>query len=240
MNGDEAVAASQPGPPGEPAVSRRTLVGLIGVIALIDVVTNALVTNDSQLLLKLAILVGLVWWARRRARFSWEQLGLGRAQLGGGVRIGALAGLLVAAVVAVAVALPATRSFFESASVGADSTARHVLAPLLVIPFGTVVFEETIFRGVLLAVFLARYPRRTAILGSSVIFGLWHLVPAVSAADGKAAIAAIGTVVGTVAVTTVAGVAFAWLRLRSGSLLAPILAHVATNSIAYVGAVIVD
>jgi membrane protease YdiL (CAAX protease family) len=42
-----------------------------------------------------------------------------------------------------------------------------------------------------------------------------------------------GAVVGTVAATTTAGVAFAWLRLRSGSLLAPILAHIATNSLAF-------
>jgi membrane protease YdiL (CAAX protease family) len=124
--------------------------------------------------------------------------------------------------------------------VNADSAARQVLVPLLVIPLGTVLFEETIFRGVLLAVLLARYPRRTAILGSAAAFGLWHLVPAVSAADGASTIAAIGTVAGTIAVTTVAGVLFAWLRMRSGSLLAPILAHVATNSFAYVGAVVVD
>ena len=44
--------------------------------------------------------------------------------------------------------------------------------------------------------------------------------------------------VGTIAVTTVAGVLFAWLRLRSGSLVAPILAHIATNSFAYVGALV--
>ena len=31
---------------------------------------------------------------------------------------------------------------------------------------------------------------------------------------------------------------FAWLRLRSGSLVAPIFAHIATNSFAYVGALV--
>ena len=38
-------------------------------------------------------------------------------------------------------------------------------------------------------------------------------------------------VAGAVGVTFVAGLLFAWLRLRSGSLLAPVLAHVATNGL---------
>ena len=39
-------------------------------------------------------------------------------------------------------------------------------------------------------------------------------------------------VAGAVLVTFVAGLAFAWLRLRSRSLVAPVLAHVATNGFA--------
>jgi membrane protease YdiL (CAAX protease family) len=222
----------------EPEVSWRTITWFVVAIAVVDVLTNAVVSGDAQLPLKLGILGVILWWAHSRRGFSWVQLGLGRAQLGSGLRLGTLAALAVGAVIAVAVAVPATRSFFVSSSVDADSTVRHVLAPLLVIPLGTVVFEETIFRGVLLALLLRRCAQRRAVVVSSVLFGLWHLVPATSAADGKAAAAAIGTVVGTVAVTTAAGVAFAWLRLRSGSLAAPILAHVATNSFAYAAATI--
>jgi uncharacterized protein len=40
-----------------------------------------------------------------------------------------------------------------------------------------------------------------------------------------------------VLVTTISGYGFAWLRLASGSLLAPVLAHCATNSLALVAAV---
>jgi membrane protease YdiL (CAAX protease family) len=39
-------------------------------------------------------------------------------------------------------------------------------------------------------------------------------------------------VVGAVAVTFIAGLAFCWLRLRSRSLIAPVMAHVATNGLA--------
>ena len=71
----------------------------------------------------------------------------------------------------------------------------------------------------------------------ALLFGLWHLPPALRDASDKGAAGAVGVVVGTIAVTTVAGAAFAWLRLRSGSLVAPMMAHLATNSFAYAAAV---
>jgi membrane protease YdiL (CAAX protease family) len=40
-------------------------------------------------------------------------------------------------------------------------------------------------------------------------------------------------VAGNVLSTAVAGAVFAWLRLRSGSLLAPALAHLGTNDISF-------
>jgi uncharacterized protein len=74
---------------------------------------------------------------------------------------------------------------------------------------------------------------------SSVLFGFWHILPALNDTNGKSGAATVGVVVGTIGVTTAAGVLFAWLRLRSESLAAPVLAHIATNSLAYIGAVIV-
>ena len=41
-------------------------------------------------------------------------------------------------------------------------------------------------------------------------------------------------VIGNCLSTAIAGAVFAYLRLRSGSLLAPALAHLATNDISYV------
>lgn len=236
MRGDDAARHS---PVPGPLVSRGTVAGFVVAIAVVDIVTNTVIAGAVQLVLKLAVIAVMLWWARSRMRFSWEELGLGRAQVGSGVRLGVAAALVVGAVISIAVALPPTRSFFAASSIGADSTLQHALEPLLVIPLGTVVFEEVIFRGVLLALLLRRCTTRGAVVASAVIFGCWHLVPAISAADGKQAAAAVGTIVGTLAVTTIAGLGFAWLRLRSGSLAAPILAHVATNSLAYTAATIV-
>jgi membrane protease YdiL (CAAX protease family) len=193
--------------------------------------------EDAKVPLKLAIAAGFVAWARWSASLSWDELGLARAHVRPGLRLGAWALLAIGVVIAVLVAVPGSRSYFDVRSVAADSTAQRVLQPLLFIPLGTVVFEEVIFRGVLLGVAQRVWSRTTALVVTSACFGLWHLPPALRDASDKSAAGAVGVVVGTIAVTTIAGAAFGWLRLRSGSLIAPMMAHLATNSFAYAAAV---
>ena len=222
-----------------PRNSTSTVVGLIAAIAVADVVANVLVPEDTKLPVKLAIAFAFIAWARWSAGYSWEELGLGRGEARAGLRLGGIALLAIAAVIAVLVAVPGSRSYFDNSSVAADSSAQHVLQPLLFIPLGTVVFEEVLFRGVLLAALLRVTTRAYAVGASALLFGLWHLPPALRDANDKRAAAAVGVVVGTIAVTTFAGAVFAWLRVRSGSLVAPVLAHVATNSFAYASALTV-
>ena len=57
----------------------------------------------------------------------------------------------------------------------------------------------------------------------SVLFGLWQVPPII---DDRSWVG----VLGTFAATTGAGAAFTWLRRRSGSIVAPMLAHLGTNS----------
>ena len=222
-----------------PRVSTLTITGLVVGIAVADVVANVLVPEPAKVPVKLGILILFVVWARRSVRLSWAELGLGRAHLLAGLRLGGLAALIVAAGLALLVLIPGARSFLESSDVAADSGARRVLMPLVIIPLGTALFEETIFRGVLLGVLLRSSTRRAALVVSSVLFGLWHLPPALDDASGEGLAATVGVVVGTIAVTTVAGLLFGYLRLRAESLVAPLLAHTATNSFAYVAAVVV-
>jgi membrane protease YdiL (CAAX protease family) len=220
-------------------ISPRTVIGLVTAIAATDVVVNVFAPEDAKVSLKLAIAIGFVAWARLSARLSWDELGLGRRHVRDGFRIGALALLAIGVVILVLVVVPGSRSYFDDSSVAADSTAQRVLQPLLFIPLGTVLFEELLFRGVLLAALQRVWSRPASLIVSSVCFGLWHLPPALRDASDNGAAAAVGVVVGTIAVTTVAGAGFAWLRLRSGSLIAPMMAHLATNSLAYAAAVAV-
>ena len=79
-----------------------------------------------------------------------------------------------------------------------------------------------------------------ASLVTSVLFGLWHIAPTLGTMSdnhefrGAAASVAgqVLLVLGAIAVTFAAGLAFCWLRLKSRSLIAPVMAHAATNGLA--------
>ena len=115
-----------------------------------------------------------------------------------------------------------------------------LVAALVVVPLGTVVPEELAFRGLLPALLGRRHGRRAAVLVSSGLFGLWHVLPSLGGGAANAAITgAVGggdagtaaRVAVTVLFTSLAGVVLCWLRLRSGSLLAPVLAHWTVNGL---------
>jgi uncharacterized protein len=107
------------------------------------------------------------------------------------------------------------------------------------------VFEEAAFRGVLWGLIAHDHGPVWATSVSSVLFGLWHVLPASDLARTNTALQAgrrsgrrriTLTVLGTVAFTTVAGIVFAELRRASGSLLAPIGLHWATNGLGVLAA----
>jgi membrane protease YdiL (CAAX protease family) len=119
-------------------------------------------------------------------------------------------------------------------------------AAFLSVPLGTVVFEEVAFRGVLWALVEDRAGAAWATAVTAVLFGLWHVLPALDLARTNSAVAGSGrrtrltvALAGTVLFTTAAGVLFAELRRRSGSLLAPMLLHWATNAAGVLGSALV-
>ena len=189
------------------------------------------------------VLTAILVFVAVTAGATAADLGLRRADAGTGLLYGAAAAAIVLAVLAAAVVIPATQGFLEDAR--ADITGRQLLDEVLVsIVLLTAVPEEFAFRGVLLAAATSRWGAWRGTLVTSALFGLWHVQPtlatmgdnpAVSGASSSA-IGRIAVVLGAVAVTFVAGLLFAWLRLRSRSLLAPVLAHVATNGAALVAA----
>lgn len=140
-----------------------------------------------------------------------EALGLAPARVGAGLRWGSGAATLVAAAYGCALAVPALRErFVDPGKASRDDFHEWVGVH---IPFGTVLPEELLFRSVLGAV--------ASPTVQAVAFGLWHVRPAILAGDD---------VLGTVAVTGLSGWVFDRLRRRSGSVLAPMLAHLAINA----------
>jgi membrane protease YdiL (CAAX protease family) len=161
-----------------------------------------------------------------------EELGLRRARLRAGLRLGVTASVPIAAAFALAPVTPARTLLHDQRVAGLD---RRQLAyqVLLRIPVGTVCWEEVAFRAVLSAALHRVLPRRGAIVTASVLFGLWHVRPTAEAltsnqlATGRSArVAAVGAVV---AGTSAAGAFLSYLCERSGSLAAPVIVHLTAN-----------
>jgi len=168
-----------------------------------------------------------------------SELGLSRAKVGRGTRIGLAAAAPLAGASAMAVANPRTRRLLTDERITGTSATEAVFETIVRIPLETALAEEVIFRGVLLALGMRSRSRGWAIVTSSTLFGLWHVVPTLGAlarsANGRPDARATSSTAAVVATTAIAGVGFAWLRLRAGSVLAPSLAHAALNMVAFAG-----
>ena len=171
-----------------------------------------------------------------------SQAGLGRDA----ARTGLLWGLaLVAAVAAcylVLALLPATRELFLDRRVGDPGQGRLWFEVLLRIPFGTVLLEEVAFRGVLYGLVRAEHGVVRATAVSSLLFGLWHILPSTGISTvnphferlfGTGATGAAAAVAGTVVVMTLAGVLLCETQRRTGSLLATAALHWAVNGLGF-------
>ena len=180
----------------------------------------------------------LIAW---RAGATLDDLGLGRNHVRAGLRYGAAAALLVLVVLVLAALFPGTRSLLadQRADIDAGRLAYDVGVTIVLL---TAVPEELAFRGVLLGSAQTLWGSWRATLVSSALFGFWHIEPTLETMSGNAAVGGASTslggqvlvVLGAIAVTFVSGLAFCWLRLRSRSLVAPLIAHVATNGLALV------
>jgi uncharacterized protein len=220
---------------------------VVALAAAGNAATNLLAPAVLYVPTALVVAVAAVLIAVRLGGCDARDLGLARADLGRGLRQGAVAMAVVAGLLAVGVALPATRELFADRRVDEHSVAALLYATLARIPLGTALLEETLFRGVLLGLGLRRWSRRVAVAWSSALFGLWHVLPAGGLSGYNPVVAdavhgPAGRLVVTaaaVAATALAGLVFCWLRLRAGSLLAPVMLHAATNSIAYAAAWVV-
>jgi uncharacterized protein len=221
---------------------RAFAIGLALALAAWSLVANLVVGDSLYVVRNLVLAGGLVLLATHRG-LTRRDLGLERGLILRGGLWGGAAVVLVAGVVGLGVLLAD-----EIETVGVllgDQRAQLPIGEALFnalvrIPLGTALFEEVAFRGVLLAALLRRYGTVPAVVWSSVVFGLWHIAPTMIALQANgvdpASAAGVLAIAATVALTTVAGVVFAVLRLGSGSLLAPFLAHWATNAIGLMAA----
>jgi len=154
-------------------------------------------------------------------------LGLRAPAVWSGWRLGTTVAGVVAAGVALATSVPRVRAAMGERDL--PSRPGHWIG--VEIPLGTVLSEEAAFRGALATVAADAFGPTTGRLLQSATFGLTHVPDARDTGE---------SVVGTVLATGLAGWVFALLRERSGSLLAPILTHLAINEAGAIAALAVQ
>lgn len=143
-------------------------------------------------------------------------LGLGPPRLWAGLRLGSAVAFSAASTVAATTRLPPVRQ-----SIAVREPPASAPDWLLVrIPVGTVWSEESAFRGALATAGSAAFGRRGGRVLQAIAFGLSHIPDARATGEPVAA---------TVLVTGIGGWLFGWLADRTGSLAAPMLAHLAIN-----------
>ena len=143
-------------------------------------------------------------------------LGLRPPRLWAGLRLGSVAGVAAASAIAASTPVPPVRL-----SMAAREPPASVPGWLLVrIPVGTVWSEEAAFRAALATAGSEAFGKTGGRLVQAAAFGLSHIADARATGQPVAA---------TVLVTGIAGWLFGWLADRSGSLAAPMLAHLAIN-----------
>jgi membrane protease YdiL (CAAX protease family) len=218
-------------------------VGLVlAVLAVAMVVDHAV--SGAHLAVGLGLAACLVVIARANG-LTAADLGLARSTWRSGLRWGAVAAALAGTAYVLAYLVAPVREVLSDGEGDIGPTA--LTAVLVLVPLGTVLPEELAFRGLLLPLLGRRHGVRAATLVSSALFGLWHVLASLGGGAANAAIAdvvggdAAGTVVRvviTVLFTLLAGVVLCALRLRSGSLLAPVLAHWTVNGLGVIVALV--
>lgn len=170
---------------------------------------------------------------------SLDAMGLAPATLARGLVFGLAVGIGICAVVLAVSRVQWLRPHFTDTPFARMSRKRLGSEVAVRIPLGTALFEEVLFRGLLLGLFMQLHTTWAALLLMAVCFGFWHLSGEVRKIEtqhgveqlfGRATGRQWARALGVIFATALAGLVFGVLCLLSGSLLAPWLVHWAINA----------
>jgi len=180
-------------------------------------------------------------WARAGAHLTAMELGLERRRAGRAALVGGIAALALGVAALGALRAPALLGaqpigYFPATEM---TTEALLLRAFVLMPLDTAIPEELAFRGVLLGWLRRHGDALRAAVASSGAFALWHIVIVAATVPmtntpSDPLLAAL-TVTGALIAVFCGGLFFSWLRERTGSLAAPIVAHAIFNATLLVG-----
>jgi len=218
------------------ATRRWPPLGTLTLLAGVSLLNNT-AAPDLYLLWACVGIAGLVLMARADGlqRRDW---GFGPVT-GRAARAAAVLAAVTAAALLAGTQLPGVAAAYADERVVGMGAGEVAYAALVRVPVGTALLEEVAFRGVLLAMLTRRYGTAWGVVGSSLAFGAWHLLPSLGLAAGNAAAGSalgahplVASVIGMVA-AGLAGAFLCLLRIRYDHLVAPLAVHGTANSLAY-------
>ncbi len=218
------------------------LLAIFALASYANVVANLVLDDIWHIPFNLGVL-GVAILIARRAGTTWTSMGLRPDRVLRGVAVGGAVIVAIGLGVAVAVSIPDLRDLFLQDRLVDKSVGWLLFQALVRIPLATALYEEVLFRGIMFGMLVRRYSPLIAGVASSLLFGLWHILPTLATdplGDVDTTVAGLAlTLLGAIAGTAIAGLGFLWLRLFANSTIAAVLAHVGTNSMSMLGALVV-
>jgi membrane protease YdiL (CAAX protease family) len=219
--------------------SQGWLIVLLLATAIIANVMFAKTAGWTRLAIGLAvyaILLGILY----ASRLSLQEVGLSFSTLRQGFVWGLFGSILVAVVLGMVLYI--SPDTFKDQRYNQD-IGSLLLAIFITLPIYTVLIEELLFRGIIPAMFGRNMSVTLAYVASSVLFGLWHILPSltmksVSLFGGTLLVPRLAVIASSVVAPFLAGLVLSWLAFRSKSLIAPILVHWTINAVGMVFAAI--
>jgi membrane protease YdiL (CAAX protease family) len=132
-------------------------------------------------------------------------------------------------------AFPALTRQLEDRRITQMSDRQFALHTAFKIPIATALAEEALFRGALWYAIQSVAGPVWALALTAVAFGMWHIVVSVHQGRELGKGATKWALV-SVVTTTLAGLGFGWLRMITGGILAPMVAHCVINVVGSIGA----
>lgn len=218
-----------------------SMVELIILLAVYSYLITHVIPKRFYTISNLIFSILIVIYALAVAELSAFDVGLAPSKMITGLIWGILASLPLMVIMPILLWQKRLHNLFTHKTSRAPNKISTLLELGIRLPFGTALSEELIFRGVLLGLLLNYYGQGVAIVVSAVIFGLWHVLPTLKDLENNDAMTKLlekkpgfhnGSVIITVLVTGMAGVALGWLRIASGSIVAPWVVHTSINAIA--------